>query len=146
MNNSLVIILISSLIILAIPIKLNHIIYHYNTKEEQTVKEETVVETLGYRIITAYSSSLDETDSTPFITASNQRVRRGIIATNELPMGTKVMIIGLENSCMPDIVIFEVQDRTNRRYSYRLDIWCESKEEAFKVGRQTKEIVIVQEQ
>ena len=134
------------LIVLAIPIKLNHIIYHYGIKEEQDVKEETSVEMLGYRIITAYSSSPDETDSTPFITASNQQVRKGIIATNEFPMGTKVIIMGLENSCVPDITVFEVQDRTNRRYNYRLDIWCESKEEALVMGRQTKEVKVIKEQ
>lgn len=91
---------------------------------------------LGWRIITAYSSCPEETDDTPFITASGQRVRDGIIATNELPIGTKVIIEGLGE--------FEVQDRTNKRYDYRVDIWMSSKEEALNFGRQLKEIYILE--
>ena len=37
--------------------------------------------------LTAYSSSVDETDDTPFITASGKHVRDGIVATNFLPFG-----------------------------------------------------------
>jgi len=90
---------------------------------------------LGWRIITAYSSCPEETDDTPFITASNQHVRKGIIATNELPFGTKVIIEGLGE--------FEVQDRTNSRYGYRVDIWMSSKAEALNFGRQTREIYVL---
>jgi len=90
---------------------------------------------LGWRIITAYSSCPEETDDTPFVTASNQRVRKGIIATNELPFGTKVVIEGLGE--------FEVQDRTNSRYGYRVDIWMSSKAEALNFGRQTREIYVL---
>lgn len=138
----LIIILVLILIVLAIPVKLNNITDHYNLERQDSKRK--IIE-LGYRIVTAYSSSPDETDSTPFITASNQKVRRGIIATNELPMGTKITISGLENSCVSDITVFEVQDRTNRRYNYRIDIWCESKEEALEIGRQTRLIEIVKE-
>lgn len=45
--------------------------------------------------ITAYSSSVDETDGTPFITANGARVRDGIVATNLLPFGTKIKIPSL---------------------------------------------------
>ena len=40
--------------------------------------------------VTAYSSTPEETDDTPFITASNTRVRHGIVATNMLPFGTRI--------------------------------------------------------
>ena len=92
------------------------------------------IESLGCRVITAYTSSEDETDSTPFITASGQRTRKGIVATNELSFGVTVEIDG---------GIYEVQDRTNPRYKHLIDIWMETKEEAFEFGRQIKEVNII---
>src|SRR3990167_1248447 len=41
-----------------------------------------------YVTITAYSSTPEETDSTPFITASGTHVRDGVVAANFLPLGT----------------------------------------------------------
>ena len=41
-------------------------------------------------VVTAYSSTVWQTDDTPFITASGTTVRDGIVAANFLPMGTKV--------------------------------------------------------
>ena len=82
---------------------------------------------IGYRYVTAYSSSVDETDDTPFITASGQKTRDGIIATNELKFGEIVRVAGKE---------YEVQDRMNSRYNYRYDIWKPSKQEALNFGKQ----------
>ena len=83
------------------------------------------------RIITAYSSTIDQTDDTPFITASSQRVRKGIIACNDLSFGTKVEIEGLG--------MFEVQDRKNSRYvNGEIDIWMETREEALEFGIQER--------
>src|SRR3989338_9188671 len=42
--------------------------------------------------VTAYSSSVDETDSTPFVTASGTKTRDGVIASNLFPFGTQVKI------------------------------------------------------
>ena len=79
--------------------------------------------------LTAYSSSVDETDSTPFITASGQTVRPGIVANNCLPFGAKVKING---------EIYEVQDRMNIRYGCpKYDIWMASKWEARQFGKRT---------
>ena len=78
--------------------------------------------------VTAYSSDPEQTDDSPFITASNTHVRPGIIANNCLPFGTKVEVAG---------VIYEVEDRMNSRYGCDyFDIWFESTEEAWKFGRQ----------
>src|SRR3989344_1044153 len=41
-------------------------------------------------VITAYSSTPDQTDDTPFITASGKQVADGIVANNLLPFGTKI--------------------------------------------------------
>ncbi len=72
--------------------------------------------------ITAYSSSPDETDSTPFITASGMTVRDGIVASNVLPFGTKIKMPALFGE-----KIFTVEDRMSRRMKNVVDIWITSK-------------------
>ena len=82
--------------------------------------------------VTAYSSTPDQTDDTPFITASGKHVEDGIFAINGLKFGTKVRIKipGFEDK------IFTVQDRMNTRYGQlqRGDIWMASREEARQFG------------
>lgn len=71
-------------------------------------------------VATAYNSLPNQTDDTPFITASGTHVRPGVIAANFLPMGTLVKI--------PDYYgdqIFVVEDRMNQRYDKRIDIWMD---------------------
>lgn len=75
--------------------------------------------------VTAYSSTPDQTDDTPFITASGSHVRWGIVAANFLPIGTRVRL--------PDHFgdqVFVVEDRMNARYDKRMDIWMETRDEA----------------
>jgi 3D (Asp-Asp-Asp) domain-containing protein len=88
--------------------------------------------------ITAYTSSPEETDDTPFITASGSRTRDGVVATNILPFGTKVKIPSLFGD-----KIFTVEDRMNRRFQDRLDIWTETKAEAYRIGIRTAEVVVL---
>lgn len=70
-------------------------------------------------VVTAYSSTPEQTDSTPFITASGKNVADGIVANNMLPFGTKIRI--------PEVYgdkIFVVEDRMHQRKGkYHLDIW-----------------------
>ncbi|MFH0712916.1 MAG: hypothetical protein V2A55_03660 [Candidatus Jorgensenbacteria bacterium] len=81
-------------------------------------------------ILTAYSSSVDETDNTPFITASGATVEDGIIANNCLSYGTEVQIPELFGD-----KIFIVQDRKHSRYSCNwVDVWYPSKQEAEEFG------------
>ena len=94
-------------------------------------------------IASAYSPRPEETDSTPFITASGTRTRDGIIAANFLPFGTKVRF--------PDAFgdkVFTVEDRMNRRYTnkypHHVDILFEKTNNAFKFGRQTIVLEIVE--
>lgn len=78
---------------------------------------------------TAYSSTPDQTDDSPFITAWNTPVRDGIVAANFLPFGTKIKI--------PDIYgdkIFIVEDRMNRRYWHKIDIWFPDRQSAIEFG------------
>jgi len=81
-------------------------------------------------IVTAYSSSVNETDDTPFITASGERVRDGIVAANFLPFGTKIRI--------PEIFgnkIFVVKDRMASKHAEKVDIWFETKALAKAFGK-----------
>lgn len=87
--------------------------------------------------ITAYSSSPDETDDTPDITAAGTKTRKGVAAANFVPFGSKVKI--------PDLFgnnIFTVEDRMASRFSDRLDIWFPSKEEAKRFGLRVAEVEI----
>ena len=88
---------------------------------------------------TAYSSTPDQTDDSPFITAWNTRVRDGIVAANFLPFGTKIKI--------PDIYgnkIFVVEDRMNRRYWHKVDIWFPDRQSALEFGLRTIKIQILE--
>ncbi len=96
--------------------------------------EPKVVKTL----ITAYSSSPDETDSTPFITASGNYVRPGVVAANFLPFGTRIRIPSVFGD-----KIFVVEDRLRADYNDRIDIWFSTKEGALKFGQRTSEIEIL---
>lgn len=81
-------------------------------------------------IVTAYSSSVNETDDTPFITASGEYVRDGIVAANFLPFGTRIKI--------PEVFgnkIFVVKDRMAAKHADKVDIWFESKSLAKTFGK-----------
>ncbi len=82
-----------------------------------------------YVTVTAYSSTPDQCDNSPFITASGTRVHDGTLAANFLPFGTKVRF--------PEYFgdkIFTVEDRMHPRFFYRADIWMETREMAKKFG------------
>jgi 3D (Asp-Asp-Asp) domain-containing protein len=85
--------------------------------------------------LTAYSSTPDQCDSTPHITASNKSVHHGIIAVSDdivkelgISFGQKVLI--------PGHGVFEVQDRMNPRWHRRVDIWHDDREAARLFGIQ----------
>lgn len=90
--------------------------------------------------VTGYSSSEDETDSTPFITASGETVRDGIVATNFLPLNTKIKIPEIFGS-----KIFVVKDRMNRRFTDKMDIWFSSKDLAKQFGKKKLEVQVIEE-
>jgi len=73
-------------------------------------------------VLTAYSSTPDQTDEDPFIAASGKRVYDGMVAANWLPLGTKIKIPSLYGE-----KVFTVDDRMNARYGYgRMDIWMDA--------------------
>ena len=87
---------------------------------------------------TAYTPREEETDSTPWITASGKTTNEGMIAANFLPFGTKVRINGK---------IYTVEDRMNRKYTNavpaRIDLVFLSLEKARRFGRRTLDIEIL---
>jgi len=103
----------------------------------RTAEDESSKKTMKV-LITAYSSSFEETDETPLITASGSYVRPGVVAANFLAFGTKVRL--------PEIFgdqIFIVEDRLHEKNNDRVDVWFPSKEEALKFGFKISEMEIL---
>lgn len=88
--------------------------------------------------ITAYASVPEETDDTPFITASGEHVRDGIVASNILPFGTKIQIPALFGN-----KVFVVEDRMNRRIKNTIDIWMPTKLDAVDFGVARATVVVI---
>ena len=82
-----------------------------------------------YITVTSYNSVPEQTDSTPFITASGTHVRDGVVASNYLPIGTRVRFPNLYGS-----KIFVVEDRMNARYHKKIDIWSDDIQFSRKFG------------
>lgn len=90
-------------------------------------------------VVTAYSSSPDETDSTPHITAAGTRTREGVVAANLFPLGTRLKIPEL----FGDRVLV-VEDRMHGRFTERLDVWMPSKWLALRFGKKQAEVEVVE--
>ncbi|MBU4360658.1 3D domain-containing protein [Candidatus Parcubacteria bacterium] len=79
--------------------------------------------------VTAYSSTVDQCDSTPFITANGKWVYDGLVAANFLYFGTNIRFPDYFNN-----KIFTVDDRMNSKYQSRIDIWMPDREQAKEFG------------
>lgn len=105
-------------------------------------REYKVIRTLHVDM-TAYSSTIDQTDSTPCITANGfdlcKHNQEDVIAANFLPFGTKVRFPELFGDR-----VFTVQDRMNARYYYRADVWMKTREAAIKFGYAYAKIEVVE--
>ncbi len=110
------------------------------TPKTPPIAKKQVVVSKRWLFATAYSSTPDQTDDTPFITASNTHVRDGVIAANFLRFGTKVRFPTLYSD-----KLFIVEDRMNERYPYRVDIWMRSRKEAKQFGAKIVPIEIIKE-
>jgi len=91
-------------------------------------------------IVTAYSSTPQETDDSPYITAAGTWVREGIVANNFLSFGTKIRI--------PEIYgdkLFIVEDRMHRKKGYyHIDVWFPSYLEAKNFGAKRTYIEVLE--
>lgn len=73
-------------------------------------------------ILTAYSSTPDQTDQTPFITSNGTYVYDGLIAANWLSYGSRVKFPELFGA-----KVFTVNDRMHPRYGAgRVDLWLDA--------------------
>lgn len=105
---------------------------------EEEMAPITIKKTVSV-VATAYSSTPDQTDSSPFVTSNGKWVYDGLIAANGLKYGTKIRF--------PDVFgdkIFTVNDRMNSRYgASRIDIWMQTREQAklFGVKRLRMQII-----
>lgn len=89
-------------------------------------------------VITGYSSTLDQTDSDPFITAAGTIVRDGVVATNILSFGTKIKLPELYGD-----KIFVVEDRMHWSKGYHIDVWFPTREEALQFGTKITDALII---
>src|SRR3990167_280226 len=88
------------------------------------VFESNMIEVYNHEMIiaevTGYSSEIGQTDSTPFLTAAQTKVRDGVIACPRyIEFFTKVEVDGKEYIC---------EDRMSLKYPDRWDIWFSSKQ------------------
>jgi len=89
--------------------------------------------------VTAYSSSVDQCDSTPFITACGTRVRDGIVACNFLKFGARVRFPELYGE-----KVFTVEDRMALKNSHKIDIWFPTRLEAKQFGVKTLKVEVLE--
>ena len=91
-------------------------------------------------IVTAYSSTVEQTDDTPFITASGKRVKWGIVANNKYSFGTKIRIPELFGE-----EIFIIEDRMHqRKKDNHIDIWFSSYQKAKNFGAKKTYIEVLE--
>ena len=91
-------------------------------------------------VATAYSSTPQQTDNDPFITAAGTYVRDGTIANNLLPFGTKIRIPELYGD-----KVFIVEDRmSSKKGYYHIDIWFPSYWEAKDFGAKITYVEILE--
>ena len=111
-------------------------------KSEKTDEKSVVNPRISGKIIsvfaTAYSSTVDQCDSSPFITASGTRVHDGTLAANFLRFGTRVKFPTLYGE-----KIFVVEDRMKPSALRKVDLWFPTRNEAIVFGvKRTKMVVL----
>ena len=106
----------------------------------QSTNPDTPVVLAQYWVpVTGYSSTPDQTDSTPFISASGTYVHDGVIACNFLRFGTKVRFPQLYGE-----KIFLVEDRMAAKNSHKMDIWFISRDQAKQFGIKIAKVEILE--
>jgi 3D (Asp-Asp-Asp) domain-containing protein len=94
-------------------------------------------------LATGYTSSIAETDSTPFVTAANTPSRPGVLAVSQnllreytpgapFSFGDRIKVYGVGD--------FIVEDSMNPRWTNRIDVWFADREDAVRFG--LREVVV----
>ena len=126
-SHILIFILFSMLLLVLLPENV------FESEYQMPYKIENIVLYDSLKVdVTWYTSSVIETDATPFITADGSKVREGIIAVshdllNEFEYGDSLYV--------EDLGWFEVRDCMHQRWINSVDIWCNDKMLAQQNGR-----------
>lgn len=92
-------------------------------------------------LVTAYTADSTETDATPFITASNTRVREGIVAVSQdlfakgWVFGKKIYIVNQG--------VYTIEDLLHKRKRNQLDIFMNNKVQALHFGRKKLKVFLL---
>jgi 3D (Asp-Asp-Asp) domain-containing protein len=100
-------------------------------------------------VVTGYSSTPDQTDETPWLTAWSTQTRPGVIAlsrdllrtfTDGAPFdyGDRILVAG--------VGVFLVEDTMADRWTSRADIWFPTRQQAQQWGRRETLLARVQEE
>lgn len=116
---------------------------HYEEEARQQRGKDFLKKRLLLPIkVTKYNPERNQTDSTPFIMASNKRVYDGAIALSrdiEEKYGYKFGdLVFLEN-----LGTFVFQDRMNKKWTNRADIFSFNKKESLRFGMVEDNLIIV---
>jgi 3D (Asp-Asp-Asp) domain-containing protein len=93
--------------------------------------------------ITGYSSTVEQTDDTPEITATNTNVREGVIALSQdlLTEFTPGAPFSFHDRVeIPGLGRFFIEDTMHERWMRRADVWFPSREEALQWGLRTRRL------
>lgn len=116
--------------------------YHKKELGSLPPSDDVDVSYSGHFVVTAYTSEVAQTDSTPCITANGFNVcEHGIedtVATNYLPFGTRIKIPELFGER-----VFIVRDRMNARYYRKFDVWMKDKQDAIDFGVRVAKIQVL---
>lgn len=109
-----------------------------NMSIQEAIDESSQPKTMKV-VLTGYSSTFDQTDDTPFVTASNTRVRDGIVAANFLAFGTKVKIPAVFGD-----KVFTVEDRMAKKHNDKMDVWFPERHLARNFGIKEADVIILE--
>lgn len=92
--------------------------------------------------LSAYTSSVEETDASPRIMASTKTVYDGAIACPSfIPFGTEVYTASRKYVC-EDRLGKRLRERDGIDNIWHFDIWMESKEKALEFGRRSTLVIV----
>lgn len=105
---------------------------------EKTASEFKKSDKTVWVVATAYSSTVDQCDANPFITASGTKVHNGTLAANFLKFGTRVKFPALYGE-----KIFIVEDRMRAPARGKVDLWFPTRNDAITFGVKRIQMVIL---
>lgn len=116
---------------------------HYEQEARQQRREDLIKKRRVAPItVTKYNPEPKQTDSTPFIMASNKRVFTGAIALSR-DLEEKYNLKFGDIVCLEELGCFSFQDRMNKKWTNRADLFEWSKKEAKRFGAVQDKLIIV---